>query len=143
MSRKPEAVTRRQLIVGAGVATASLGAMTLSSCDARTGRQWDHETDIVVVGSGVGAATAALATHENGDAVLLLEKAPTVGGTSAKSAGVLWIPNNFTLKAKGIEDRKADCLEYMARFTYPERYSASSPNLGLSTGEFDLLEALL
>jgi len=127
--------------VGAGAATASLGAMTLSSCDARTGRQWDHETDIVVVGSGVGAATAALAAHENGDAVLLLEKAPTVGGTSAKSAGVLWIPNNFTLKAKGIEDRKADCLEYMARFTYPERYTASSPNLGLRAGEFDLLEA--
>lgn len=127
--------------MGAGAATASLGAMTLSSCDVRTGRQWDHETDIVVVGSGVGAATAALAAHENGDAVLLLEKAPTVGGTSAKSAGVLWIPNNFTLKAKGIEDRKADCLEYMARFTYPERYSASSPNLGLRAGEFDLLEA--
>ncbi len=141
MSRKPEAVTRRQLIAGAGAATASLGVMALSSCDARTGHPWDHETDIVVVGSGVGAATAALAAHENGDAVLLVEKAPTVGGTSAKSAGVLWIPDNFTLRAKGIEDRKADCLEYMARFAYPERYSARGPNLGLSAGEFDLLEA--
>ncbi len=141
MSGKPEAVTRRQLILGAGAATASLGAITLSSCDARTARQWDHEVDIVVVGSGVGASTAALVAHENGDAVLVVEKAPTFGGTSAKSAGVLWIPNNFTLRDKGIADRKEDCLEYMARFTYPERYSASSPNLGLSEGEFDLLEA--
>jgi len=127
--------------VGAGAATASLGAMTLSSCDARTGRQWDHQADIVVVGSGVGASTAALVAHENGDSVRVVEKAPTFGGTSAKSAGVLWIPNNFTLREKGIEDRKEDCLEYMARFTYPERYSATGSNLGLSKGEFDLLAA--
>ncbi len=127
--------------MGAGAATASLGAMTLSSCDARTGRQWDHQADIVVVGSGVGASTAALVAHENGDSVRVVEKAPTFGGTSAKSAGVLWIPNNFTLREKGIEDRKEDCLEYMARFTYPERYSATGSNLGLSKGEFDLLAA--
>ena len=120
--------------MGAGAATASLGAMTLSSCDARTGRQWDHQADIVVVGSGVGASTAALVAHENGDSVRVVEKAPTFGGTSAKSAGVLWIPNNFTLREKGIEDRKEDCLEYMARFTYPERYSATGSNLGLSKG---------
>jgi len=141
VDRKPQVVTRRQLIVGAGAATASLGVMTLSSCDARTGRQWDHQADIVVVGTGVGASTAALVAHENGDTVLVVEKAPTFGGTSAKSAGVLWIPNNFTLREKGIEDSKEDCLEYMTRFTYPERYSASSPNLGLSASEFDLLEA--
>jgi hypothetical protein len=118
-----------------------MGAITLRSSRAESEAKWDHETDILVVGSGVGAATAAITAHENGDAVIMLEKAPIPGGTSAKSAGVLWIPDNFTLKAKGIKDRKEDCLKYMARFSYPESYNPADPQLGLSAREFELLEA--
>jgi hypothetical protein len=132
-------LTRRQLLAGA--AAASLGSITLSACKAKTAGKWDHEADILVVGSGVGASTAAVVAHENGDSVIVIEKAPIPGGTSAKSAGVLWIPNNFTLKAKGIADEKEDCLKYMARFSYPERYDASSPSLGLRLGDYELLEA--
>ncbi len=132
-------LTRRQLLAGA--AAASLGTITLSACRAKAAGKWDHEADILVVGSGVGASTAAVVAHENGDAVIVIEKAPILGGTSAKSAGVLWIPNNFTLKAKGVADEKEDCLRYMARFSYPERYNASSQNLGLSSSDYALLEA--
>jgi hypothetical protein len=136
-------LTRRQVLVGAAAsaAAASLGTITLSSSRAQATGKWDHETDILVVGSGVGASTAGVVANENGDAVIVIEKAPILGGTSAKSAGVLWIPNNFTLKAKGIEDGKEDCIKYMARFSYPEHYVASSPNLGLSRSEYALLEA--
>ncbi len=139
MGEKRQGVTRRQVLAGAGAL--SIGAITLRSSEADTSVKWDYETDILVVGSGVGAATAAITAHENGDAVLVLEKAPITGGTSAKSAGVLWIPDNFTLKAKGIEDRKEDCLKYMARFSYPESYNPVDPQLGLSAREFELLEA--
>lgn len=132
-------LTRRQLLAGA--AAASLGTITLSASKAKETGKWDHEADILVVGSGVGASTAAVTAHENGDAVLVVEKAPILGGTSAKSAGVLWIPNNFTLRAKGIADEKEDCLRYMARFSYPERYDAGSANLGVSQSEYELLEA--
>lgn len=141
MSDKRERVTRRQVLVGTGAMAAAFGTVTLSSCKARTTGKWDQEADIVVVGSGVGACTAAVVAHESGDSALVIEKAATVGGTSAKSAGVLWIPNNFTLKERGIEDRKADCVKYMARFTYPEQYSATAPNLGLSSFQLALLEA--
>ncbi len=99
-------LTRRQVLVSAGAAAASLGTITLGSSRAQAAGKWDHETDILVVGSGVGASTAGVVAHENGDAVIVIEKAPILGGTSAKSAGVLWIPNNFTLKAKGIETGK-------------------------------------
>jgi len=132
-------LTRRQLLAGA--AAASLGTIALSASKAKETGKWDQEADILVVGSGVGASTAAIVAHENGDAVTVIEKAPILGGTSAKSAGVLWIPNNFTLKAKGIADEKEDCLQYMARFSYPERYDAGSENLGLSESEYLLLEA--
>ena len=132
-------LTRRQLLAGA--AAASLGTIALSASKAKETGKWDHEADILVVGSGVGASTAAVTAHENGDTVLVVEKAPILGGTSAKSAGVLWIPNNFTLRAKGIADEKEDCLRYMARFSYPERFDAGSANLGVSQSEYELLEA--
>ena len=132
-------LTRRQLLAGA--AAASLGTITLSASKARAAGKWDHEADILVVGSGVGASTAAIVAHENGDAVMMIEKAPILGGTSAKSAGVLWIPNNFTLKAKGIADEKDDCIRYMARYSYPQTYDGSSSTLGLSSSEYALLEA--
>ncbi len=138
MGEKKQGLTRRQVIAGAGAL--SVGAITLRSSRADSEVKWDHETDILVIGSGVGAATAAITAHENGDKVIVLEKAPITGGTSAKSAGVLWVPDNFTLKAKGIQDKKEDCLKYMARFSFPETYNSSDPQLGLSASEFELLE---
>ncbi|MFB3079674.1 MAG: FAD-dependent oxidoreductase, partial [Lysobacterales bacterium] len=87
MSEKHQGITRRQVLAGAGAL--SVGAITLRSSRAESTVKWDHETDILVVGSGVGGATAALTAHKNGDEIMLLEKAPITGGTSAKSAGVL------------------------------------------------------
>lgn len=140
MSDASDKVTRRQVLVGAGAA-ATFGAVAFAPSKAEAADSWDQEADIVVVGGGVGALTAAVTAHDNGDKVVVVEKAALLGGTSAKSAGVLWIPNNFTLKAKGIDDRREDCLRYMARFSYPERYNAAEPNLGLSQRAYALLEA--
>lgn len=139
MADKRQGITRRQVLAGAGAV--SLGAITLSTSKAGSKTSWDHETDILVVGSGVGAATAAVTAHENGDAVMVIEKAPILGGTSAKSAGVLWVPNNFTLKARGIDDKKKDCLNYLARYSYPEDHNQNDAHLGLSEREYGLLEA--
>jgi 3-oxosteroid 1-dehydrogenase len=134
-------LTRREVLVGAGAVTATLGAIPFTASQARAAGKWDQEADIVVVGSGMGASTAAIVAHDNGDKVVVLDKAPIAGGTSAKSAGVIWVPNNFTLRAKGIVDAKDDCLRFMARFSYPERYDASQPLLGLSARAHALLEA--
>jgi len=134
-------MTRRRVLVGAGAATAVLGVSSLVTSKAHAAGTWDHIADIVVVGTGVGSCTAAVIAHGNGDSVVMVEKAPILGGTSAKSAGVLWIPDNFTLRAKGINDRKEDCLQYLARFSYPELYSQTQPDLGLSARAYALLEA--
>jgi len=140
MAENTKNLTRRQVIVGASAATVTLGAVTLGSSKAQAAGHWDHESDIVVVGSGAGASTAAIIAHDNGDSVTVLEKAPIPGGTSAKSAGVLWIPNNFALRSRKIEDKKEDCVRFMARYSYPEKFNASQPHLGIGERNLAMLE---
>src|SRR3984893_10485615 len=53
---------------------------------------WDHEVDVVVLGSGGAALTAAVTAAANGASAAVYEKAATVGGTTAVSGGVVWIP---------------------------------------------------
>src|SRR6201993_1217590 len=53
---------------------------------------WDHEVDVVVLGSGGAAPTAALTPGATRACGAVYEKATTVGGTTAVSGGVVWIP---------------------------------------------------
>ena len=75
---------------------------------------WDREADVVVLGSGGAAMTAAIAAHDFGAGeVVILEKSGMVGGTTAMSGGMLWIPNNPYQVAAGIEDSDEDVVAYL------------------------------
>ncbi len=139
MSATRDGITRRRLLAGAGAA--ALGTAGLRAGAVPAPADWDLETDVLVVGSGLGGATAAFVARVNGDAVVLVEKAPFFGGTSMKTAAVIWVPNNFVLRERGIEDRKDDCLRYLARYSYPERYDPGDAALGLDAPAYALLEA--
>ena len=76
-----------------------------------------------------------------GNSVKMVEKADTFGGTTARSAGVLWIPNNFVIRDRGDKDSKEDCLHYLVRFSFPQRYNPDSPTLGISDHAYSLLAA--
>jgi succinate dehydrogenase/fumarate reductase flavoprotein subunit len=60
-------------------------------------RKWDREADVVVVGSGYAGCNAAIAGHDAGSKVLILEKAPEqfAGGNSSVSGGGMSIPSNL------------------------------------------------
>ena len=59
----------------------------------------DTTVDLLVVGSGTGMA-AALAAHELGLSVLIVEKSSYVGGSTARSGGALWLPASPVLAEK-------------------------------------------
>lgn len=76
--------------------------------------EWDLEMDVVVLGSGGAAMTAAIAAHEFGAKdVVVLEKSGMVGGTTAMSGGMLWIPKNHHQLDAGIEDSDEDIVSYI------------------------------
>lgn len=55
---------------------------------------------------------AALAAHESGARVGLLERTERVGGTSAVSGGVIWVADNPRMRAAGIADSREEALAY-------------------------------
>jgi 3-oxosteroid 1-dehydrogenase len=69
--------------------------------------------DVVVLGTGAAGLTAALAAHDHGARVGLFEKADQVGGTTAWSGGMVWIPNNPHMAELGLADSREQALTYL------------------------------
>jgi 3-oxosteroid 1-dehydrogenase len=78
----------------------------------------DESFDVVVMGSGAAGLTAALAAAAQGAQVLVLEKSPLLGGTTAISGGQVWIPNNRFLAPAG--DSREAASTYLAAVTLGE-----------------------
>jgi 3-oxosteroid 1-dehydrogenase len=74
--------------------------------------------DVVVLGSGAAGLTAALAAREQGAEVAVFEKADQIGGTSAWSGGMIWIPCNHHLLDAGLQDTREEALTYLDSLSY-------------------------
>jgi 3-oxosteroid 1-dehydrogenase len=105
------------------------------------GAEWDHVADVVVVGCGAAGASAAATAAAAGASVVVLEKAPAEGGTTALSDGVMWLPNNPLLRQGGLVDDRDAALRYMARTAYPVAYDPDDAMLGLPPDRYRVIEA--
>lgn len=77
-------------------------------------QNYDKEVDLLVIGSGAGALTSAVAASVEGvKEVLVVEKSEQYGGTSAMSGGGIWIPNSHYARAEGVDDSAEEALKYL------------------------------
>ena len=76
--------------------------------------KWDLETDVVCVGSGLGALTAAITAHDGGARTVVVEKASKLGGVCAYSGGEVFVCCNHKMEAEGTPDSAAAARAYLA-----------------------------
>ena len=76
-------------------------------------KDWDVDVDVVVLGTGAGGLVAALAAHESGASVRVLEKSKFIGGTTALSGGVIWFPCTHREREAGIDDDPEQAIHYI------------------------------
>ena len=74
---------------------------------------FDETFDFVVVGSGGGSMCAAVVACAAGKSALVLEKTNLIGGTTARSGGVMWIPNNPYMAMAGVPDSLEAATQYL------------------------------
>ncbi|MFG1685885.1 3-oxosteroid 1-dehydrogenase [Nonomuraea sp. NPDC049269] len=104
--------SRRTLLRGAAIAG---GVLMTEAALGRAPAYADVEYDVVIVGSGAAGMTAALTAAKRGLQTVVIEKAPTFGGSAARSGAGIWIPNNEVILAAGVPDTPAKAASYLAR----------------------------
>ena len=72
-----------------------------------------YECDVLVVGSGTSGMAAAITAAHRGLSVLIAEKEPRFGGTTARSGGWLWIPGTSLARAWGIVEAPDAARTYL------------------------------
>ncbi|WP_158169021.1 FAD-binding protein [Mycolicibacterium smegmatis] len=78
---------------------------------------FDHTVDLLVIGSGGGGMTAALAGDASGLDTLVVEKSPQFGGSTALSGGGIWVPGAPAQRREGHVPSPDGVFEYLKQIT--------------------------
>ncbi|MGB1678282.1 MAG: FAD-dependent oxidoreductase, partial [Acidimicrobiales bacterium] len=72
-----------------------------------------EQCDVIILGTGAAGLTAGLAAAHEGASVRIFEKSELLGGTTAMSGGIIWIPNNHLQEGSGVRDSREKALSYL------------------------------
>jgi flavocytochrome c len=122
-TKKNKNLTRRDFLktTGGAVAVAgmAIGGVTATAKDALAvgdvPKKWDDAADVVIIGSGFAALSAAIEARIAGAAVMVVEKMPLPGGNSIINGGDFAAAGTKMQKAEGIEDSPELMLKDMLR----------------------------
>ncbi len=96
--------------------------------------RWDANCDVIVVGSGAAGLSAALYASQAGLRVLVVEKSAKLGGTTALSNGMIWVPCSPQAAAAKVDDSIDKARTYLKgelgdfyREDFIEAYLADGP----------------
>jgi len=92
-----------------------------------------YECDVLVAGSGCSGMAAAITARHRGLDVLIVEKEPRFGGTTARSGGWLWIPGTSLAHAYGITESPEQARTYL-RHEAGNNYDAARVDAFLAAG---------
>jgi succinate dehydrogenase/fumarate reductase flavoprotein subunit len=92
-----------------------------------------YECDVLVAGSGASGMSAAITARYRGLDVLIVEKEPRFGGTTARSGGWLWIPGTSLARAYGIVEAPEQARIYL-RHEAGNNFDAARVDAFLSAG---------
>ena len=73
----------------------------------------ETEYDVLVVGTGASGMSAAVTAAYQGLKVLVVDKAPVYGGTTARSGGWLWIPGTKLAREQGVNEPAGAARAYL------------------------------
>ena len=97
-----------------------------------TERHEPGECDVLVIGAGAAGFAAAVTAASKGLKVIIAEKAPYFGGTSAGSGGWVWVPCSTQAREAGIVDDLDKARTYL-RSEMGQHYSAAHIDAYLET----------
>lgn len=101
--------------------------------DSARGTDDVFECDVLVAGSGAAGMAAAITARSRGLNVLIVEKEPRFGGTTARSGGWLWIPGTSLARAYGIAETPDQARTYL-RHEAGNNYDAARVDAFLEAG---------
>jgi succinate dehydrogenase/fumarate reductase flavoprotein subunit len=92
-----------------------------------------RDCELLVIGSGAGGLSAAVTATHLGLKVIVAEKDPQYGGTTAWSGGWMWVPRNPLATEAGIQEDIEQPLNYL-RHELAERFDEARARAFLENG---------